>query len=89
MVDTLTSALAKTAWARMFPGPIGTLFVRDILWRDPIAVVLAELSGVARLVQWAFGALASDAVKRIIAGAARNFDTVAAGRVREMVMDKV
>lgn len=77
IVDTLSAALASSAWASLFD--VGTddvgkeervrAEVRGILRLRPIAVVLAELSGVARLVQYAHSELASGTVKTIVAGA--------------------
>lgn len=60
-----------------------------ILQRRPIAVMLAELSGVARLVQYAHSELATERVQEIVAGAERGFDTAVAVHVRERVLEQV
>ncbi|CAL8463222.1 g2756 [Coccomyxa elongata] len=85
ITDTLASALASHAWADLFDGA-GP--VREILRGVPIAVVLAELSGVPRLVQWAHGELASEGVKDDIAAAFRGFETAVAVLVRRHVLRK-
>ena len=51
--------------------------------------MLAELAGVARLVDCAHSELATKRVQEIIAGADQGFDTAVAVRVREGVLEQV
>ncbi|CAL8463864.1 g3399 [Coccomyxa elongata] len=67
ITGTLASALASHAWADLFDDA-GS--VREILRRAPTAVVLAELSGVPRLVQHVFQKAAGirDNAVRVLGG---------------------
>ena len=91
IVGTLSAALASTAWASLFDGTDSERQSQcaGILRRRPIALMLAELAGVARLVDCAHSELATKRVQEIIAGAKQGFDTAVAVRVREGVLEQV